>query len=145
MSSLVKSRKVDVVEHLPDSISVAVGRDNSSKKVEPQLSRLFTSGSKTPQRKTINFKRMGDFNLTLFADNQEPPIAEYMIGNVASVIGKMRDNSTVIPPKVCTRTAYLRVGFSNAAAFPAAQNSHICSQEVRSPDMSDLDLDNVQP
>mmetsp|Transcript_20941 Transcript_20941/g.85359 ORF Transcript_20941/g.85359 Transcript_20941/m.85359 type:complete len:386 (+) Transcript_20941:1765-2922(+) len=43
---------------------------------------------------------MGDFNLTLFADNQEPPIAEYMIGNVASVIGKMKDNSTVIPPKI---------------------------------------------
>eukprot|EP00189_Rhodosorus_marinus_P012438 CAMPEP_0184745930 /NCGR_PEP_ID=MMETSP0315-20130426/8557_1 /TAXON_ID=101924 /ORGANISM="Rhodosorus marinus, Strain UTEX LB 2760" /LENGTH=843 /DNA_ID=CAMNT_0027218305 /DNA_START=407 /DNA_END=2938 /DNA_ORIENTATION=+ len=100
LNSLVKSRKVDVVEHLPDSISVAVGRDNSSKKVEPQLSRLFTSGSKTPQRKTINFKRMGDFNLTLFADNQEPPIAEYVIGNVASVIEKMKDNSTVIPPKI---------------------------------------------
>lgn len=37
VSSLIKTRKVEVTEHLPTDLSIYVGRDNTSTKSEPQV------------------------------------------------------------------------------------------------------------
>eukprot|EP00190_Bangiopsis_sp_CCMP1999_P007384 CAMPEP_0198724548 /NCGR_PEP_ID=MMETSP1475-20131203/2008_1 /TAXON_ID= ORGANISM="Unidentified sp., Strain CCMP1999" /NCGR_SAMPLE_ID=MMETSP1475 /ASSEMBLY_ACC=CAM_ASM_001111 /LENGTH=821 /DNA_ID=CAMNT_0044486109 /DNA_START=180 /DNA_END=2645 /DNA_ORIENTATION=+ len=100
-SSLVKSRKVNIVEKVPKSISVAVGREKTSSKKDTQQTSLFAAGTKYPQRKTINLKRKSDFNITLFYDEeQDPSIAVYQMQNVESVLKKLQDSSTLPTPKV---------------------------------------------
>lgn len=139
MSSTFRVRKMDIEDVYGRAVSAEVERDLksggmfSSGKAKPDTQKvvIFKDNAKVPSKKTLSFKREGDFTIDVFVDEGGTPGSRYSgrtlycrakVSGVSKVLKKLKDskNAKGLVPQISLavmmdRSGFIRFGSAESA------------------------------